>query len=132
MSSNTTATLGTMIYWANEHQAMLADGGFDRWWYPQRLFLSACSWPHRSSRCGQKEGYQCLKWNRVRYETVSGYVNSVDNVSFEVRKNEIMVLQGSQMRQVHALKTMYDLVDFPWKSAAEGILITESSKRKES
>lgn len=24
MSSNTTATLGTMIYWANEHQAMLA------------------------------------------------------------------------------------------------------------
>lgn len=29
MSSNTTATLGTMIYWANQHQAML--GG--RWWW---------------------------------------------------------------------------------------------------
>jgi peptide/nickel transport system permease protein len=24
MSSNATATLGTMIYWANQHQAMLA------------------------------------------------------------------------------------------------------------
>lgn len=29
MSSNETATLGTMIYWANQHQAML--GG--RWWW---------------------------------------------------------------------------------------------------
>ncbi len=29
MSSNSTATLGTMIYWANQHQAMLAG----RWWW---------------------------------------------------------------------------------------------------
>src|SRR5690606_33885997 len=29
MSSNETATLGTMIYWANQHQAMLAG----RWWW---------------------------------------------------------------------------------------------------
>lgn len=28
MSSNTTATLGTMIYWANEHQAMLSGSWF--------------------------------------------------------------------------------------------------------
>ena len=37
-----------------------------------------------------------LKMEQVsaRYETVSGYVNSVDNVSFEVRKNEIMGIAG--------------------------------------
>jgi peptide/nickel transport system permease protein len=29
MSSNEQATLGTMIYWANQHQAMLSE----RWWW---------------------------------------------------------------------------------------------------
>ena len=50
----------------------------------------------------------------VRYETVSGYVNSVDHVSFEVRKNEIMGIAGeSGCGKSTLLKTMYDLVDFP-------------------
>lgn len=57
-----------------------------------------------------------LKMEQVsaRYETVSGYVNSVDNVSFEVRKNEIMGIAGeSGCGKSTLLKTMYDLVDFP-------------------
>ena len=75
-----------------------------------------------------------LKMEQVsaRYETVSGYVNSVDNVSFEVRKNEIMGIAGeSGCGKSTLLKTMYDLVDFPLEiSGGKVSLITESSKER--
>lgn len=75
-----------------------------------------------------------LKLEQVsaRYETVSGYVNSVDHVSFEVRKNEIMGIAGeSGCGKSTLLKTMYDLVDFPLEICGGKVtLTTESSKEK--
>ena len=75
-----------------------------------------------------------LKMEQVsaRYETVSGYVNSVDNVSFEVRKNEIMGIAGeSGCGKSTLLKTMYDLVGFPLEICGGKVsLVTESSKEK--
>lgn len=64
----------------------------------------------------------------ARYETVSGYVNSVDQVSFEVRKNEIMGIAGeSGCGKSTLLKTMYDLIEFPLEIYSGKVtLLTES------
>lgn len=67
----------------------------------------------------------------ARYETVSGYVNSVDEVTFEVRKNEIMGIAGeSGCGKSTLLKTMYDLAEFPLEiCGGKAVLETEKDKK---
>ena len=68
----------------------------------------------------------------ARYETTSGYVNSVDNVSFEVRKNEIMGIAGeSGCGKSTLLKTMYDMVEFPLEICGGSVTLeTETQAEK--
>lgn len=74
-----------------------------------------------------------LKMDHVsaRYETASGYVNSVDQVSFEVRKNEIMGIAGeSGCGKSTLLKAMYDLVEFPLEICGGKVTLeTEKDKK---
>lgn len=75
-----------------------------------------------------------LKMDHVsaRYETASGYVNSVDQVSFEVRKNEIMGIAGeSGCGKSTLLKAMYDLVEFPLEICGGKVTLeTEKEKKR--
>ncbi len=50
----------------------------------------------------------------ARYNILTGYVNAVDNVSFEVMDNEIFGIAGeSGCGKSTLLKVMYDLVSYP-------------------
>ena len=72
-----------------------------------------------------------LKLDNVcaRYETASGYVYSVDHVSFEVRENEIMGIAGeSGCGKSTLLKAMYDLVSFPLEICGGKVCLEEDGK----
>ncbi|MDR1173849.1 MAG: ABC transporter ATP-binding protein [Treponema sp.] len=55
-----------------------------------------------------------LKHLSARYDTVSGYVNAVDDVNLTIKRNEIFGIAGeSGCGKSTLLKVMYDLVQFP-------------------
>ena len=50
----------------------------------------------------------------ARYDILTGYVEAVDNVNFEVRENEILGIAGeSGCGKTTLLKVMYDLIAYP-------------------
>ncbi len=75
-----------------------------------------------------------LKLNRVsaQYDILTGYVKAVDNVDFEVRKNEIFGIAGeSGCGKSTLLKVMYDLVGYPLEIASGSVELISSDKKGE-
>lgn len=72
-----------------------------------------------------------LKLNRVsaRYDMLGSYVQAVDRVDFEVRKNEIFGIAGeSGCGKSTLLKVMYDLVKYPLEISSGSVEIHAERK----
>lgn len=72
-----------------------------------------------------------LRLNQVsaRYNMLNGYVNAVDQVDFEVRKNEIFGIAGeSGCGKSTLLKVMYDLISYPLEISEGSVEIHTTDK----
>lgn len=72
-----------------------------------------------------------LRLNNVsaRYNVLTGYVNAVDGVDFEVRKNEIFGIAGeSGCGKSTLLKVMYDLLNYPLEISEGSVEIHSMDK----
>jgi peptide/nickel transport system ATP-binding protein len=75
-----------------------------------------------------------LKLNHVsaQYNILTGYVKAVDNVDFEVRKNEIFGIAGeSGCGKSTLLKVMYDLISYPLEISSGSVELHSSDKKGE-
>jgi peptide/nickel transport system ATP-binding protein len=65
-----------------------------------------------------------LKHLSAQYDTVSGYVNAVDDVNLLIKENEIFGIAGeSGCGKSTLLKAMYDLIDFPLKISSGEVIL---------
>jgi len=68
----------------------------------------------------------------ARYDTVTGYVNAVDNVNLTVNSNEILGIAGeSGCGKSTLLKAMYDFVSFPLEISQGEVRLTSEREGEE-
>ncbi|WP_308639876.1 ABC transporter ATP-binding protein [Paenibacillus silvisoli] len=73
-----------------------------------------------------------LKLNQVsaQYNILSGYVQAVDKVDFEVRRNEIFGIAGeSGCGKSTLLKVMYDLIAYPLEIASGSVEVHTTDRK---
>ena len=121
LSSLQESTLGTMIYWALQYQALL--GG--RWWWilPPvvaivTLFIAPLPRVLRlhAVRDRQSGGASVIRVEDVKasYFTPAGEVQAVDRVSMSIRDNEILGIAGeSGCGKSTLMKIIYQFIEPP-------------------